>query len=216
MDRKKKAIVRLEKRRQVSLRDSGGHRGRHQSQNRARLRHQFSQSQIQKAEGTQGRYGWPHTLPAHWTNWVGLNHINLTSHLPLPHIPHNIIRLAIVSNINCKRSFSLKSITWICMWEIYIYTCSYTIVAHAELPHKRNERYSCDWGKNAFVQIWSLPMRYTCFDLVVLKHTAEGQYGKVYQIFQRIQNSVGFAGTPSLQVVLPTSSHNHWLFLIIL
>lgn len=95
--------------------------GRHQSQDQAWLPHQFSQSQIQKAEGTQGRYGWPHTLPAHWTNWVGLNHINLTSHLPLPHIPHNIIRLVIVSSKNCKRSFSLKSITWICMWEIYIY-----------------------------------------------------------------------------------------------
>uniref|UniRef100_A0A8W8JGJ8 Mitogen-activated protein kinase kinase kinase N-terminal domain-containing protein n=1 Tax=Magallana gigas TaxID=29159 RepID=A0A8W8JGJ8_MAGGI len=54
MDRRKQAIVRLEIRRQVSLRDSGGHRGRYQSQNRARLPHQFSQSQIQKAEGTQG------------------------------------------------------------------------------------------------------------------------------------------------------------------
>lgn len=47
------------------LRGLGGHRGRHQSQDRARIPYQFSQSQIQKAEGTQGRYGWPHTLPAH-------------------------------------------------------------------------------------------------------------------------------------------------------
>lgn len=108
MDRKKQAIVRLEIRSQVSLRDSGCHRGRHQSQDQAWLPHQFSQSQIQKAEGTQGRYGWPHTLPAHWINWVGLNHINLTSHLSLPHIPHNIIRLAIVSNINCKWNFSCE------------------------------------------------------------------------------------------------------------
>lgn len=90
------------------LQGLGGHRSRHQSQDQARLPHQFSQSQIQKAEGTQGRYGWPHTLPAHWINWVGLNHTNLTSHLSLPHIPHNIIRLAIVSNINCKWNFSCE------------------------------------------------------------------------------------------------------------
>lgn len=37
------------------LQGLGGHRSRHQSQDQARLPHQFSQSQIQKAEGTQGR-----------------------------------------------------------------------------------------------------------------------------------------------------------------
>lgn len=164
MDRRKQVIVRLENRRQVFLRDSGGH---HQSQNRAQLLHQFSQSQIQKVEGTQGRYGWPHTLPAHWTNWVGLNHIHLTSHLPLPHIPHNIIRLAIVSNKNYKWSFSceihLKKphmnlyvrifyVNFIWKKQLwYICTCSYTIVAHAELPHNRKKCFSCDWSKNALI-----------------------------------------------------------------
>lgn len=113
--------------------------------------------------------------------------------------------------IKKKRHMNLYVRSFLCEFHlkkiivIYICTCScsYTIVAHAELPHNRKKCISCDWGKNAFVQIWSLPVRYTCFDLIVLKHTAEGQYGKVYQIFQRIQNSVNFAGTPSLQVVLP-------------
>lgn len=52
----------------------GGHRGRHQLQDRARLPHWCTQSELSMAEGTQDRYVCPHTLHVYivHTEWASI------------------------------------------------------------------------------------------------------------------------------------------------